>query len=209
MWRSLNYEEATAPQPPPPPSSPYQTVLDSVDSPSLYDKKTSLKGTAPDHRDATSWWDSAYGIFRVGLERAKEKRGGNEVSPRCMGARPNPEKDKEFKYWTFDEADEKARLLGSGLSQLLREGVITLEIFPDEIRNNGKFANVGILLQSRREWIISDLAISAYPPLTSVTIHYTFPLEHMIAILQETSKQRTKEKALKARDTFYDGLVQR
>ncbi|PHJ14698.1 amp-binding enzyme domain-containing protein, partial [Cystoisospora suis] len=110
VWRSLNYEEATTPQPPSP-SSPYQTVLDLVDSPSPYDKKTSFKGTPPDHRDATSWWSSAYGIFRVGLERAKEKRG-SEVSPRCMGARPNPEKDKEFKYWTFDEADEKARLLG-------------------------------------------------------------------------------------------------
>nr|CEL69716.1 TPA: Zgc:92083, related [Neospora caninum Liverpool] len=172
IWRCPKYEEATAPKPAE--KGPFLTTLD-------VEASDCSKGEFPEGESPpeSGWWCSAYGVFRVGKSRA----GG---SARCMGARLSPA-DKEFFYWTFDEADEKARLLGSGLSQLLKDGVITVQTFPDEERNGGKFANVGILLHSRREWILTDLATSAYPPLSSVTLHYTFPPEHLKAILSEAA----------------------
>ncbi|PFH34007.1 AMP-binding enzyme domain-containing protein [Besnoitia besnoiti] len=169
IWRSPKYEEATAPEPLEP-SGAYVTTLDLTPSGGA----DFPAGASPPR---AGWWESVYGVFRVG----KSVAGGQA---RCMGVRPSPE-DKAFVYWTFEEADEKARLFGSGLSQLLKEGVISVETFPDEARNGGKFANVGILLHSRREWIIADLGTGAYPPLTSVTLHYTFPPDHMKAILGE------------------------
>ncbi|KEP62860.1 UNVERIFIED_CONTAM: AMP-binding enzyme domain-containing protein [Hammondia hammondi] len=175
IWRCAKYEEAMAPEAPRTPErgGSFLTSFD-VEASDCSAQNAFPEGVCP---PVSGWWHSAYGVFRVGKSRA----GGGA---RCMGARPLPT-DKEFFYWTFDEADEKARLLGSGLTQLLRDGVVSVETFADETRNGGKFANVGILLHSRREWILTDLAIAAYPPLTSVTLHYTFPPEHMNAILLE------------------------
>ncbi|EPR60871.1 AMP-binding enzyme domain-containing protein [Toxoplasma gondii ME49] len=174
IWRCAKYEEAMAPEAPRAPErGSFLTSFD-LEASDCSAQNAFPEGACP---PISGWWHSAYGVFRVGKSRA----GGGA---RCMGARPLPT-DKEFFYWTFDEADEKARLLGSGLTELLREGVVSVETFADETRNGGKFANVGILLHSRREWILTDLAISAYPPLTSVTLHYTFPPDHMKAILLE------------------------
>lgn len=103
-----------------------------------------------------------------------------------MGERKSSEVTDGFDYISYAKVDETVRAFGSGLAALLRSDGIKLETFPDEDRNDGTFANVGILLQSRKEWIFTDLAVSAYPPLTSVTLHYTFPAEHVQSIAEQS-----------------------
>ncbi|PFH34012.1 AMP-binding enzyme domain-containing protein [Besnoitia besnoiti] len=174
VWRSAGFDAYTS-FPVPSSRGVFSSLLDdSLLVPSFPDTRVL------DPPTESGWWESPYGIFLVGLVA----NAGPEKP--CMGERTSAEVADGFTYLSYAEVDATVRLLGSGFAALLRDGDIKLETFPDEERNGGKFANVGILLQSRKEWIFTDLAISAYPPLASVTLHYTFPAEHVKSIGEQS-----------------------
>ncbi|EPT26220.1 AMP-binding enzyme domain-containing protein [Toxoplasma gondii ME49] len=173
-WQSTGFAAYSA-SPMPLGESSYRTLLD----PDL--QVASFAGSRIlDPLTDDDWWESAYGIFLVGVSA----HAGPEKP--CIGERRSAAIADGFDYTTYAQVDETVRALGSGLADLMRKDGIKLETFPDEERNDGKFANVGILLQSRKEWLFTDLAVSAYPPLTSVTLHYTFPAEHVKSIAEQS-----------------------
>lgn len=186
IWRPPGFSTYASFAIPSSEDGPFASVLD-VDEEGGEDAEQQLAFSATKIKDVPrvkDYWQSCYGIFLVGLSLYEE----GEKKP-CVGERASHSVADGYAYLSFEDVDATVRLLGSGFVSLLKDGGIQVESFADEERNGGKFANVGILLQSRKEWLFTDLAISAYPPLTSVTLHYTFPLEHVKAIAEHSSKE--------------------
>lgn len=186
IWRPPGFLTYTS-FPIPSSDGPYASVLDLEEKEESDKQDSSFSATkVKDIPAVKDYWQSCYGIFLVGSSLYEE----GEKKP-CVGERASHNVEDGFSYLSFEDVDATVRLLGSGFVSLLKDGGIRMESFADEERNGGNFANVGILLQSRKEWLFTDLAISAYPPLTSVTLHYTFPLEHIKAIAEHSSKETT------------------